>query len=162
MSPAITYELGGSAGDNIRAIQKNAEAYTGGSSGGGSASGGEGGGKKLIIENLYVRNGKISVSAKGLGGEKLGADLPTIHLKDIGKKKGGATPGEVASQVIGALNASIQKTVSGLGLDKLKGAVGGAVKGITEGVGGGADGAGKAIGGAAKDAEGAVKKLFGN
>ena len=36
-SPAITYELAGSAGDNIRAIQKNAEAYTGGSSGGGSS-----------------------------------------------------------------------------------------------------------------------------
>ena len=160
-APAITYEVGGAAGDNIRQIRNNAQAFAkahgagGGGGGGTAAKPEEGGGKKLIIENLYVRGGKIAVAATMLGGKSMGATLPDIHLKDIGKDKGGATPGEVADKVLGALNDSIQKVVAGLGIDKLKGMVpkdvdkmvpsGGAVGTTVKDVGGAAGGAVKTL-----------------
>jgi hypothetical protein len=165
-APQITYELGGPAGDNIRQIRDNAQAFAkahGAGGGGAAAKPEEGGGKKLIIENLYVRGGKIAVAATVLGGKTMDASLPDIHLKDIGKDKGGATPGEVADKLLGALNESIQKVVAGLGIDKLKGMVPGAKdieKMVPSGTGAGG-GVGDAVGGAAKDVGGAVKGLFG-
>ncbi len=35
----------------------------------------------------------------------MSASLPDIHLKDIGKDKGGATPSEVAGKLLSALDA---------------------------------------------------------
>src|SRR5262245_2381686 len=64
--PQVTYEQG-TTGNNLQTLQKNAQAYaakmTGGRSGGteqGAPS--SGGGRKLIIENLYVRDGQITIS----------------------------------------------------------------------------------------------------
>ncbi|NKB54975.1 MAG: hypothetical protein GKS00_01425 [Alphaproteobacteria bacterium] len=126
-APAVTYEIGAN-GSNIDAIRKNVESYVGGS-GGGSSGGEKEGETKLIIENLYVRDGKVNVSATALGGKSLGAPLPTIHLKDIGKKSDGATPGEVADQVIKAVSNGATKAVGTLNLDKV---LGGAAKDAME------------------------------
>lgn len=161
-APDITYELGGSAGDNIRAISNNAQQFAGG---GGAepaqpAAKDETSGKKLIIENLWIRDGKIAVSATALGGKKLGASLPTIHLTDIGKDKGGASPGEVAEKVLGALNASVQKAVADIGLDKLKGAAGAGAEELKKKLEGGG-GVGGAVGGAAEGVGSSMKKLLG-
>ncbi len=128
-APAVTYEIG-SAGSNIDAIRKNVEAYTGG--GGSSGGGEEGDDVKLVIENLYVRDGKVSVSATALGGKSLGAPLPTIHLKDIGKDSGGASPGEVADKVIKAISNGATKAVGTLNLDKILGGAGGVAKDVVE------------------------------
>lgn len=137
--PEVTYELANSGIDNIRTIQKNTQAYAGS-----GASGGSGGGtpagkppsapsqpgakadkeKKVIIENLYVRNGKVTVTATALGGKQLGTGLPDIHLTNIGKSSGGASPAEVADQVIGALAKAAQSAVSKIGADQIKGLVG--------------------------------------
>lgn len=166
-APEVTYELGGAAGDNIRQIRDNARAFVKAHGGGGStgASGGAAkpaeGGKKLIIENLYVRGGKIAVAATALGGKSLSAALPDIHLTNIGKDKGGATPGEVADKVLGALNADIQKVVAGIGIDKLKGMVPGTKdlqKLAPQGTGGAVGTTVKDVGGSVG---GAVKGLFG-
>lgn len=162
-APEITYELGGPGGDNIRTIRDNAQQFAKSEAGGAqpAAKEDEGAGKKLIIEHLWIRGGKIAVSATALGGKKLGAELPTIHLTDIGKKKGGASAGEVADKVLGAITASVQKAVSNIGLDKLKGVAGAGAETLKKSLGQGAAGAGGAVGGAAKEAEGTIKKLFG-
>jgi len=133
--PEVTYELGDSGGDNIRTLQKNTQTFAGsGSSGGAPASkpsstpsqpGAKGDKeKKVIIENLYIRNGKVAVTATALGGKPLGTGLPDIHLTNIGKSSGGASPAEVADQVIGALAKAAQSAVSKIGADQIKGLVG--------------------------------------
>lgn len=129
-APSVTYEIG-SAGSNIDAIQKNVEAYTGGA-GGSSGGGGEEGGTKLVIENLYIRDGQVNVSATALGGKSLGAPLSTIHLKDIGKDSGGASPGEVADKIIKAVSSGATQAVGTLNLDKILGGAGGVAKDAME------------------------------
>ena len=105
-SPMITYEHS-SGGSNIDAIKKNVDSYLGAGTGSSEkkSSGGDSGdgGKKLIIEKLSILNGKANVSAAILQGKAMSVDLPNIVLKDIGKSKGGATPGEVASKVVETL-----------------------------------------------------------
>jgi hypothetical protein len=164
-APQVTYEFG-SGGSNIGTIQKNVEKLTGG---GGSSSGGSSsdssGGKKVVIENLYVRDGKVEVSADFLQGKKTGTSLPTIHLKDIGKSKGGASPAEVAEQVIAAISKSATGAVSKLDVGAIKDALGkelGAKMGdvqktLEQSTGGATDALKKGTG----DAEKTLKGLFG-
>lgn len=153
LAPQISYERG-QRGGNLEAIRDNVQKYAGAPEGKGS-SGGAGGGtpakseqpeKKVIIENLYVRDAKITITAPGLpvlGTRTLDATLPTIHLKDIGKDKGGATPAEVASQVLGAIAseaskvavASLQRSLGNLGgaaQEQLRGLMPGASGGTSE------------------------------
>jgi hypothetical protein len=138
-APEVTYELG-SAGSNISAIQKNVDDYMAQFAGsGGSAKQDSSEGPKLVIENLYVRGGKVNVSASLLKGKTLSAGLPDIHLKDIGKDKGGATPSEVAEKILKALNDSATKAASSIGigktLDSLKQKMSGATEGVSKAVG---------------------------
>lgn len=130
-APAVTYEIGAN-GSNIDAIRKNVEDYVGGSGGSSSSGGSKEGGTKLVIENLYIRDGQVSVSATALGGNTLDAPLPTIHLKDIGKESGGATPGEVADKVIRAVSDGATKAVGTLDLSKVLGGATGAAKGAVD------------------------------
>lgn len=161
-APDITYELGEAGGDNIRTIRDNARQFAGG---GGArpaqpASQSDAAGRKLIIESLWIRDGKIAVSAAALGGKKLGTALPTIHLTNLGKDEGGATPGEIAEEVLGAIDTAVQKAVADIGLDKLKGVAGAGAEELKKKLEGAA-GAGGAVGGAAKGAEDTMKKLLG-
>ncbi|MGE0118207.1 MAG: hypothetical protein AB7S71_03060 [Dongiaceae bacterium] len=135
-APAVAYEILAS-GNNIDAIRANVDAYANAQGGGGaSSSSGSGSGTKLIIENLYIRNGRVDVSSNLLQGQNLGAALPEIHLTDIGKDKGGATPAEVAEQIVDALAQGVGGAVASLDIEgQLKGLATG-TGGLTEGVGG--------------------------
>jgi len=166
-APEVTYEWA-SGGSNLDAIKRNVDAFTQKMGGGSSAASDDGGGKKVIIENLYVRDGRVDVSAGFLQGKKMGAPLPTIHLKDIGKEKQGASAGEVAEKVISAIIASAGKAVSSLNLDDLakkageqldavKGQATDVMKKATEGTGG----TGEAIKEGAAGAGDAIKGLLG-
>jgi hypothetical protein len=133
-APSITYERGTSGG-NLEKIQENVHRYAGLDQSKPAAK--PAGGKdeqKFIIENLYVRDGKIAISHSALQGRTLASGLPTIHLKDIGKDKGGASPAEVADKVLGAITQQASKIAS-VDLDKtlgqLKGAVGQQIQGVT-------------------------------
>lgn len=138
--PQVTYERNEST-SNLETIQKNAMAY-GGMSGGAQAGktggsqptpastgGSDQGSRKFVINDLYVRDGQVAVSSTLLQGKTLSSGLPTIHLTNIGKDKGGATPAEIAQQVIGAISnaaakvgsADLEKAVKGMVGDKLKG-----------------------------------------
>lgn len=159
--PKVTYELG-SSGSNIDAIQRNVDKFMKANGGDGSSSSGGGEGPKLVIEHLYVRGGEINVSASFMGGKTMTTPLPDIHLTDIGKDKGGASPGEIASQLIDKMTAGAGSAVGALDLEGMKGAV-------TDAVSGGTDAAKKALEqgtsgaeGALKDAGGALNKLIGN
>jgi hypothetical protein len=164
-APQVTYEFG-AGGSNIGTIQKNVEKMAGGSSGGGSSSSSGGGsGKKVVIENLYVRDGKVNVSADFLQGKQTGTNLPTIHLKDIGKSSGGASPTEVAEQVIAAITKASTSAVGKLDVGAIKDALGkelGAKMGdvqktLEQGTGGATDAIKKGTGDAGKT----LKGLFG-
>ena len=149
-APEVTYEIGGQ-GSNIDALRRNVDAYAGAAKGKAQKAEGGGEGKKLIVENLYIRNGKVNVSASALGGKTLGAPLPDIHLTNIGKQSGGATAGEVARQVLGAIGQGATKAVTALpDVGKLLGAAKES-----------AAGAAGSVGEAAKEAGEGLKKLFG-
>ncbi|MDJ0968915.1 MAG: hypothetical protein QNJ06_03360, partial [Kiloniellales bacterium] len=125
--PEVTYEVG-EAGSNIDAIRRNVEAFAAAQGGGGGTSGGseqpasEDGGaeRKLVIDDLYIRGGTVNVSATFLQGETLSAVLPEIHLTDIGKGSGGATPQQVVELIVAALGDQTGKVISGMNLDALR------------------------------------------
>jgi hypothetical protein len=147
-APEVTYEFG-LKGNNLDALKRNVDAYSAQGKDKGKAADSATGedGKKMVIEHLYVRNGKVNVSAPEIQGKTASAPLPAIHLTDIGKKTGGATAAEVAEQVLAAISreaarAAAKTEIGGL-IDKAKG------------------GAAGAIGGAAKEAPSGLKGLFG-
>lgn len=61
----------------------------------------EGPGRKVIIKDFVVKGGRIDVASAVSG--KTGADLPSVHLKDIGAKNGGATVQEAISRTLDAI-----------------------------------------------------------
>lgn len=172
-APSVTYELGNNS-SNIATIQRNVESFVqrvSGPTGAGGAEGADGAasdadadnasGTKIIIDNVYIRDGDVSVSADFLQGKKLSVGLPEIHLTDVGKEENGATPAEVAGEIITAINASVFKSVSSLNVDGLMQGVGDLGKGVVGAVGGAATGGGGKIKDGADALGGAVKGLFG-
>lgn len=125
VAPNVIYEKG-EAMTNFDAIQKNIATYLG------SAKTGEkeAGGKKLIVEQLVIRDAKAEASAPILAGKTVGIPLPNITLNDIGKAKGGVTPGELGQTIANAIK---QKLTAGFSFDSLSeaaGKVGSAIKGL--------------------------------
>jgi len=159
--PQVTYELLNDGSSNLQAIQNNTRAYAaaiqqganpppanlGGAPKATAAGGPEG--RKIIINNLTIRSGQIAISQELLKGRQLSANLPELHLTDIGKNSGGATAAQVAQQVFGALiNAAAQSSVTELAKEK----IGGLIKAVPA----------SAIGGAAADTIGSkMKSVFG-
>jgi hypothetical protein len=131
-APDVTYELAGGT-NNLDAIQKNVTDYTGGGGGGGGGS--SEGGKKLVIEDLRIQNGKVNVSASFLQGKSLSAPLPTIHMTNIGKDSGGASPAEVAKKIIASITSAATKAVQPLNLDDMAKKAGEALSGATKAIG---------------------------
>lgn len=80
--------------------------------------------RKLIIDSLDIRGGEVTVAATMLQGRTLKTPLPPLHLTDIGRKEGGATPAEVAQLIITAITDQAQKTA----MAELQKNLGGAVQ----------------------------------
>ena len=117
--PEITYEIGSSE-SNIDAIQKNIDRFVSvAGNDSPSSSPSDGKGIKMIIKDLYIRDGKINVSASLMQGKTITTNLPEIHLKDIGKKSGGASAGQVAEQLIAAISKNAGGAVGALDLSKI-------------------------------------------
>ncbi len=153
-APQITYEFGPN-GSNLDALKRNVAAYTG--AGGGSApkQSDEAGGRRLVIENLYIRDGRVDVRASFLKDENAGTTLPEIRLRDIGKQGGtatGASAAEVTQQVIAAIANASRSAVGKMD-----------VAGIQDALKSGAEDALKKSmgGGSAQGVQEGVKKLFG-
>lgn len=171
-NPAVLYEVNRTT-NNLTALQQNVDAFMKehGLAGGEQKAESSSEGPKLIIDNLFVTGAMVSVRAPMLGGQKIESGVPAIHLANIGKDDGGASPGEVAALLIEQLTGQTMNVLETLGIGKnldslltnagdlvnksgigaAAGKAGDAAKDITKG-------AGDALGGAG----GAVKKLFGN
>ena len=164
--PEATYEFA-SGGSNFDVLQRNAQNYSRIMNPRGEAKkdANKGEGPKLIVDNLYVRDGKVGVSHAALQGRQLDVPLPNIHLQDIGKEKQGAALEEVGEALMASIGRGAQSAVGTLNLDKVLGEAGRAAKGAAEGAakaaGAAAEGTAKALEGAAGAAGGAMKKLFG-
>jgi len=133
-APEITYEMG-EHGSNIDAIQRNIDAFVkkqGLSSASGEKSAEKENGTKLIIEHVYVKGGKVNVGATFAGGQMVTVSLPDIHLKNIGNKQDGATPGEVAKAIIDALKIAVLKAVISLDLKNFKDSTAKVIEGTAE------------------------------
>jgi len=117
-APSITYERG-VQGDNLGAIQKHIESRVPKSKGGEGAAKEPGPERKFIIDDLRVRDAKVNY------GGVASAGLPDMHLRDLGKKTGGATAAEITREVWGELQrvaiARAPAAIEGL-KDKAKGA----------------------------------------
>ena len=125
-APDVIYEKG-DAMTNFDAIQKNIAAYLGPKKQGK-------GGTRLIIEELTLCNARAQASAGFMGGKTVSIPLPDISLKNVGKAKGGISPGELGQEIANALKAKLSvagnferlKNSTGEVLDK----AGSAIKGL--------------------------------
>ncbi len=119
MHPEISYEKKRGT-DNFRTILNNVSGSADGGKGSRKQSDKEGAGKKLLIRNFIVNEGKVSLDVSEAGGTGLTASalLPHIHLKDLGKKKGGASPAEVVDEVLAALYKTITSADVSAALNK--------------------------------------------
>jgi hypothetical protein len=105
IAPEVNYELG-SAMTNFDAIQKNIASYLG------SADNKKKGGTKLIVEELTIRQARAQASAALLGDKTVSVALPDITLRNLGKARGGMTPGELGQQVAAAVTARLAGAVN--------------------------------------------------
>jgi hypothetical protein len=160
-SPQVTYEFG-PVGSNLDALRRNVEAYGGGGAGEGARpkTGDEAGDRRLVIENLYVRDGRVDVSA-GFLKDKMGTTLPEIHIKNIGRRDGaapGASAAEVTRQVIAAIARASRGAVGKLDVTAIQDALkGGTEELLKEGAGS----TGKAVESGTQKVQEQMKKLFG-
>lgn len=99
VAPDVIYEKG-EAMTNFDAISQNIASYLG-------PADGKKGGKKLIVEELTIRDARARASAAFMNGKTVDVALPDITLKNLGKAKGGITPGELGQEVTGALKAKL-------------------------------------------------------
>jgi uncharacterized protein involved in outer membrane biogenesis len=107
MSPDISYEKI-KGGDNFQTIMKNVTSSVGSEKQAAKKQPEKKeGGKKLLIKDFVVKGGKVNLTMSLLGEKSITAPLPDIHLTDIGKKKGGASPAEAFKEIFQSLSAKI-------------------------------------------------------
>ncbi len=95
-APRIAYEVNESGRANINEIKKNLQAYQ---KQGPEEKGKAEGEKNLLIRNLLIEGGEVAVHVAALKEEPLSAKVPRIELTNVGGE-GGASPGEIAEQVL--------------------------------------------------------------
>jgi uncharacterized protein involved in outer membrane biogenesis len=106
ISPDITYErMKGT--NNFKKIVSNVRKASKASRSSKKTSSEEDPGKRLIIRNFIIRDGKVHLTMADLGVKRIEAALPDIHIKDIGKEKGGASPEEAFKEIFIALYRQI-------------------------------------------------------
>jgi hypothetical protein len=103
-APDVIYEKGDTM-TNFDAIQKNIASYLG-------PADGKKEGKKLIVEEFTIRDAKAQASAAFMNGKTVNVPLPDITLKNLGKAKGGISPGELGQEIAGALKTKLTGAVS--------------------------------------------------
>ena len=105
--PSLTYEQGRN-GSNFDALMRNVSHYIGQSS-----SQEQKPGKKLIVEELRIRGAKVTyIPLLPVSGANLSFTLPDIHLRNLGKNRGGISSAELTRAI---LNAILDRTVAAIG-----------------------------------------------
>jgi hypothetical protein len=114
-SPQIIYEVT-NGGSNIDRLAENAKSYVGTETPVEEEDDSDSGEAKLIIDNIYINEGQVSVSHSILKGKALSVGLPNLHLQDIGKEENGATPGKIAQEIMAEIKSGVGTAVTSLGL----------------------------------------------
>jgi uncharacterized protein involved in outer membrane biogenesis len=118
-APEVFFELNRSGKNNLEALKQNLA--SGQAAGGKDTSAGQNsgaGGPKLIIRKLLFENGNIHASIVPLQ-KDFELKLPSIELRDLGGKQG-ATPKQIADQVLKALTDRALAQVKQQGIDQYK------------------------------------------
>jgi len=109
VAPEINYEKLGDT-DNFQTILKNVKEKvkagkkdTDKKSETAPAKEKKSGGKKILIRNFVVTKGKVHLTLSKLVGKPITADLPDIHMKNIGDSKDGVPPEEAFAEIIAEL-----------------------------------------------------------
>lgn len=127
-APQVTVEVN-SAGTNVSRLQETL------AQGGGSTASSDDNPedkKKLVIERITIADGRVDLKAAGID-RGVGADLPSITLRDIGKESGGAEPADIAKVILAAVtSAAGQAAVRSGVLQKLESGVGDKAKSLLE------------------------------
>jgi uncharacterized protein involved in outer membrane biogenesis len=165
VGPEITYEKRGKS-DNFRSILNNVQKNVPKGETAKKEPAQEGPGKQIIINDFILKDGKVNLAVAMPGGvladKEIKTDLPDIHLKDIGKKKGGASPAEVAKEIFAALYGKITSpNVMGALNDQLKELGGTAAKALEDVTQEGAKAATGIVEDAGKEAGGVTDKVKG-
>lgn len=105
VAPDVIYEKGETT-TNFDAILKNVTDSLG------PAEKKGGGGKKLIVEEFTLRDAKAEASASFMGGKTVAVSLPDLNMRDIGKAKGGISPGELGQEIAKAMKQKLADAVS--------------------------------------------------
>jgi hypothetical protein len=163
VGPEITYEKRGKT-DNFQSILANVQKNVSQKGSAKKETAKEGPGKKLIINDFMIKKGKVNLAVEMPGGvlgeQEIKADLPDIHLKDVGKKKGGASAAEVTNEIVAALYGEIQSPVVMNALKEQISSLGGAPAKAAEQALKGAGGVVESAGEGAGSVTDKVKGLF--
>ncbi len=123
--PVVSYELvDGSS--NLDQIKKN----VGGGAPASDEEAADYSGPKFIIEKVRFTGGTVNVSSEGVVEKDMSTELAAFTLSDIGKAKGGATPGEIATELTKALTGSALDAVAKEGVKGLLDKAGDKLKGL--------------------------------
>lgn len=130
-SPHVNFEVDNNGNNNLQSIQQNVTHYSASAHASEPADKEEAKenkpARKVIINDLYIRDGQMNISQAMLKGKEMKAPLPTIHLSNIGKDEGGASPAEVAKKLIGTVTAVSITDASRQLANQLNSAVGDAI-----------------------------------
>lgn len=110
-APEINYEIKGKT-DNFRAILDNIKETTGGKAPPDKKypepEKKKKPGKNFLIRDLVIKNGTVSLAVAGLKDRAATVSLPDLHLTNIGGKDKGASPEEIARQILKNLYQNIR------------------------------------------------------
>lgn len=156
LAPNVSYEVNESGKANINEIKANLESYQGSKP---AKEEKAESGKKILIRDLVIDEAQVNVKVAALPEEEsMSAKVPRIQLTNVGGK-GGATPEEIALQVLRPLVNQAVQAAARAGAEKYIGKSAEEAKKLLE------EKAGEKLGtageGAAKAAGEAVKKLLG-
>jgi len=122
-APEVFFELNENGRNNLDGLKKNLQSGTASSSS--SAGKQDGPEPKLIIRKLVFADGNIHARIVPLD-KKYELKLPNIQMNDLGGKTG-ATPSQIASQVISILTERALVEIKKKGLDHYRGQLEGEV-----------------------------------
>ena len=91
--PSITYEVNATGGSNLQQLRHNVSSKST------KPKSGDNPARKVVIKDLYIRDGKVTVTHSLLRGREATTNLPLIHLRNIGQG-GGASPEYIAEKIL--------------------------------------------------------------
>lgn len=83
-------------------------------------------GKKLLIHDLLISSGTVTMNLPQTGGRNLTVPLPTLHLTDLGAESGGASPAVIGQAILKSLYKEVTRAGIGETVDRVIGIAGAA------------------------------------